>query len=168
MKTLKLIAISDLRTAKDGRDYFVASFRAGFGQRPVKRTFWQQFERDAKTQEKTEHKYWERASYTDAVALLKSGEAIEGEKVTAVVETYILGENEVSTFSTVIFPDEKAENVFAAQNHPMVDEQTGELLSPKKVKAVISTAKAAEMVANNAAEEEQIPASEEGSKEEEF
>lgn len=140
MSHLKVIAVSDLRTAKDGRNYFVATFRPGFGQRSVKRTFWEQFDRDAKTGAQLTTKYWERASHEDALAYLQSGELIVGEKVTAVVEKYLVGDNEVNTYSTVIFPDELAERVFDNQNHPMVNEETGESITFKK-KAVLSTSK---------------------------
>lgn len=140
MSQLKVIAVSDLRTAKDGRNYFIATFRPGFGQRSVKRTFWEQYERDAKTGEQLKTKYWERASHEEALELLKSGELIVGEKVTATVQPYLVGDNEVSTYSTVIFPDENAQRVFERQNHPMLDEETGELIIFRK-KAVLSTSK---------------------------
>jgi len=138
MGQLKLIAVSELRTAKDGRNFFVATFRPGFGQRSVKRTFWEQFVRDSKTQALTDNKEWERASYEEALGFIKSGELIDGEKITAKVEKYILGENEVDTYSTVVFPDEIAEKVFENQNHPMVNEETGELIITKKKKAIIA------------------------------
>lgn len=141
---LTLTGVSNTRTAKDGRDYFVATFRPGFGQKEVRRTFWQQFRRDPSTNEILHDaqdqpiKYWERASPEEAKALLASGEMIQGDKVTAQVEAYQLGDRMVSQYSTAVFPDEKAERVFENQNHPMVDTKTGELIISKK-KAVIST-----------------------------
>lgn len=140
MSQLVIIAVSDVRTAKDSRQYFITTFRPGFGQRAVKRTMWQQFVRDSETQELTSAKYWERATPEEAQKLLKSGEPIEGEKVTAKVEKYMLGENEVDTYSTVIFPDENAERVFANNKHPMVDTESGELITFKR-KAVLSAKK---------------------------
>jgi hypothetical protein len=119
---MKIIAMSDVRTAKDGRNYFVAEFRPSLGQRVVKRTFWEQFVRDAKTQvvDKTK-KFWERMSPTECKEAIASGEAIIGEKITHTVEPYELGDKLVDSYSTVIFPDENAYTLFANQNHPIVD-----------------------------------------------
>lgn len=130
--TVKLVALSSVMEAKDGRNYYVATFSAGFGQKVVKRTFWQQFRNDPKTGLPTEEKYWERGSYEEAKALLKSGEAIEGSKITRNVETYSIGERDVNTYSTVIFPDENEYTLFNSQNHPIVNED-GEVVKPKVV-----------------------------------
>jgi len=127
---VKLVELSDVRTAKDGRNFFVASFRAGFGQRAVKRTFWEQFQRDADGKP-TGKKYWERASYQEALELLKTKESIEGSCVTKKVESYYLNDRAVNTYSTVVFPDENEVTVFANQNHPIVDEVTGEILGKR-------------------------------------
>lgn len=140
---LVAIGMSSVRTAKDNRQYFVGELRPGLGQRSVKRTFWEQFKKDAKTNEiivdanGVQEKYWERASPEEFAAAISEKIAIEGKKVTATVESYTLGDKVVNTFSTAIFPDEKAELVFANQLHPMVDEATGELLLKKAPKAVL-------------------------------
>ena len=128
---MKLVNVSELRTAKDGRKYFVGEFRTAFGQKLVKRTFWQQFARDPKTGELTNKTYWERGSYEEAKQLIASGAEIEGKKITRTVEAYFIGDNEVNTYSTIMFPDENEITLFAAQNHPIVDEETGEILVPK-------------------------------------
>lgn len=131
---LKIIEVSETRTAKDGRDYFVIRARAGFGQKAVARTMWEQFKRDSKTGEQTEEKYWERGSREEALKLLSSGETIDATKVTRTVEAYVVGENTVTTYSTIVFADENIETVFQSQNHPIVDEATGEV----KIKAVVA------------------------------
>lgn len=129
VEEVQLISLSDVRTATDGRLYFVAEFRPGFGQRSVKRTFWQQFRRDAKGVA-TKEVYWDRATPAEAKALKESGEKIEGRKVTHTVEKYLIGDNTVSTYSTIVFPDEREEVVFFNQNHPIVDEVSGEVVIP--------------------------------------
>ena len=141
---LRLIAISEVREAKDGRKYFIATFRPGLGQRQVNRTFWQQFKRDAQGAN-TEEKYWERMSPEEAIDAIKGKESIEGAKITHTVEAYQIGDRMVSTYSTVIFPDETPEALFRAQNHPIVDETTGEIIDTRTPaqKAVLSTDKPA-------------------------
>lgn len=129
---MKLIEISEVRTATDGRQFFVARFRPALGQRSVARTFWEQFKRDPKTGELTSLKYWDRISPSEAKAALMGGEVIEGKKITHKVEKYQVGDNIVDTYSTVIFPDETPEALFSNQNHPIVDETTGEVLGKKK------------------------------------
>lgn len=134
---VKLVELSELRTAKDGRNFFVAGFRAGFGQRAVKRTFWEQFKKDADGNN-TEEKYWERASYKEALELLKTGEIIDARRVTHTVEPYAISDNMVNQYSTVVFPDENEVVVFSNQNHPIVDQETGEVLGKKKQKPVVT------------------------------
>lgn len=147
MKTqlLKLVELSDLRTASDERQYFVAGFQPAFGQRLVRRTFWQQFKRDSKTGMLTPQKYWERGSYEDAKALLESGEMVEGMKITRTVSPYKINEGtenerEVSTYSTIVFPDENILSVFSAAGHEIIDSDSGEVLNPKK--AILAPANA--------------------------
>jgi len=138
METQKLIIIdlSDLRKASDNRNYFVATFSSGFGQKVVKRTFWEQFKKDAAGNNLTE-KYWERGSYDQAMGLLSSGEAIEGNRVTRTVEPYMIGEGEnqrsVNTYTTVVFPGESVESVFTAADHNIVDTESGEILKKKAI-----------------------------------
>lgn len=127
---VKLISRTEVRTAKDGRQFFVGTFRPGFGQRLVNRTFWQQFKQIAGV--RTEEKFWERASPEEADQLIKTGEVIEAKKVTNNVETYEIAGKPVNTYSTILFPDENEITLFAAQNHPIVSEH-GEVLGKKKV-----------------------------------
>lgn len=132
---MQLIAKTETRKAKDGRSYFVATFRPGLGQRTVNRTFWEQFK--VVNGVKTDELYWERLSPEEAADAITSKEKIEGVKVTKTVEPYILGDKTVNSYSVVMFPDENVITLFASQNHPIVDQETGEILG-KKVKAVIS------------------------------
>lgn len=140
---LTAIGMSSVRTAKDGREYFVGEFRPGLGQRSVKRTFWEQWRRDGKTNEiikdaeGIQQKYWDRADPKEFALAIAEKTAIEGNKVTAVVEAYTLGDKVVNTFSTAIFPDEKAEVVFSNQFHPMIDQETGEVLLKKEPKKAV-------------------------------
>lgn len=133
---LIVVDVSEVKEAKDGRSYFTVSFSPGYFQKIVKRTFWEQFKRDPKTGELTNETYWERITPEQAEMLKRTGEPIEGRKATNTVESYIIGENEVDQYSTVVFPDENEVTVFAAAGHPILDEETGELKQPKK--AVIS------------------------------
>lgn len=136
---MQIVQVSDVRTAKDGRDFFVATFRPGFGQRLVNRTFWEQYKTDPKTGERTQEKYWERATPEDALALLKSKERIEAKKITRSVEEYTIGENTVTKYSTVMFPDEDEITLFQQQNHPILDELTGEVYKrPERRKATLA------------------------------
>lgn len=132
---MKLVAMSDVRTATDGRQYFIGTFRPGFGQRLVNRTFWQQFKLIGGV--RTEEKFWERASPSEAEALINSGESIEAIKITRNVETYEIAGRPVNTYSTVLFPDENEVTLFAAQNHPIVNEH-GEVLGKRTPKVSIA------------------------------
>ncbi len=132
---MKLISMSDVRTAKDGRQYFIGTFRPGFGQRQVNRTFWEQFKLIAGV--KTTEKFWERASPSEAMELIASGETIDAAKITRNVETYDILGKAVNTYSTVIFPDENEVALFASQNHPIVSEH-GEVLGKRTPKVSLA------------------------------
>jgi hypothetical protein len=139
--SLRIVEVGDLRTAEDGRQFFTIGMRAGFGQKVAYRNLWQQFKKDADGIElEPKVAYWERGSREDAIALMKSGEIVEGRKVTHTVETYQIGENVVSTYSTIVFADENEVTVFNQAGHPIVDTATGELIEGARRKAVISAA----------------------------
>lgn len=131
------------QVASDGRKYFSALISPGFGQKNVTYNFWEQYIRDSAGLN-TPAKRWERATPEQADALIASGESFLAEKVTAKVEAYTIGEGEkarlVDTYSTIVFPDQKAESVFASANHPMLDLTTGELIGAKKP-AILSESK---------------------------
>jgi len=139
MKQLTIIAVGPTLTATDGRMYFNVDFSAGFGQKKVSRLFWEQYKRDAKTGLPTEAKSWERGSPEQATALMLSGGTVEGEKVTRKVAPYVIGENTVDSYSTLLFPGENIVSVFAAAKHNIIDEETGEILG--KQKAILASAK---------------------------
>jgi len=145
---LTIVNVSSVRTAKDTRAYFIAEFSAGFGQRAVARTFWQQFKRDPKTGEKTDVLYWERATPEQALEYMKSKTPIDGEKITRNVEPYMIGDRSVSTYSTVKFPDENEFQLFSQQNHPIVDEDG--VLHDFRTKKVILAPASKEGVKENA------------------
>jgi hypothetical protein len=136
---MQVIQVSDVRTAKDGRNFFVVTFRPSFGQKPVNRTFWEQYKTDSKTGVRTQEKYWERATPEEAHILLKSKEPVDAKKITRTVEEYTIGENTVNKYSTVMFPDEDEITLFQQQNHPIVDELTGEVYKrPERRKATLA------------------------------
>ena len=151
-KHLKISAISDLRTATDGRQYFVVSFSPGLGQKMVKRTIWQQFQNDPKTGLPLEDgkgnkvTYWERGSYQEFMSAMKSGEAIEGQKVTINVEPYEIGENLVDTYSTVVFPDENRLTVARQAGRTPIDPETGEILGSAAKASLADAVKQSEEV----------------------
>ncbi len=138
-KSLKIVEVSAERVASDERKYFVATLSSGFGQKPVKRTFWQQFKKDEKNVNIPNSQYWERGSHSEALALMKSGELIEGEKVTRTVKPYAIGEGEnsrmVDTYTTVIFPGETVDNVFAANDKEIIDLTTGQIVNETAILA---------------------------------
>jgi hypothetical protein len=137
---LAVVSVSEIKTASDDRQFFTVGFRAGFGQKTVFRNFWTQFKKDGDgIVLEPKELYWERATREEAIALMKSGELLEGRKVTHTVVPYYIGENVVSTYSTVVFPDENEITVFNSAKHPIVDAETGELIEGAKMpKAVIS------------------------------
>lgn len=153
MAKLKIIAVGELKTAIDKRQYFSVEFREGFGLRTGKRNFWEQFVKDPKTGLPTEKKYWERGSREEAIAAMKDGEGLEGRKVSLRVEPYQIpnSDNIATRYSTIVFADENVETVFAAAGHNIVDEETGEVIMKKAVtSAALGTKK--EEVSNPALE----------------
>lgn len=132
LQMLVLVGMSEVKEASDGRKYFTAEFSSGFGQRPVRRNFWEQYRKDA--QGNILSKYWERGTPEQALKLLESGEKIEGSIITHDVQEYEIGERKVSTYTTVVFPGENVEKVFQNANHPILDKATGEV----KEKAILS------------------------------
>lgn len=143
--SLKVVSVGETKEASDGRLFFTVGFRAGFGQKPAFRNFWQQYRKDAEgIALEPKQAYWERATPEEAEALLKSGETIEGRKVTHTVESYYIGENLVNTYSTVVFPDENEITVFNQSKHPIVDPTTGELIEGAKQPKAVMTADPAE------------------------
>ncbi len=140
MSKLKVIAVGEVKTASDGRQYFGVDFSAGFGQRKATRQLFQQYKRDPKTGLPTKELYWERGTHSEAMALLKSGELIDAAKVTMKVKPYqIPGQTAwLETYSTVVFADENPISVFIAAGRTVIDEETGEEFAPKK--AILASA----------------------------
>lgn len=136
MGTLKIKSVGQVKEAKDTRKYFPVEFSAGFGQRSVSRNLWEEFKND-KNGLPTTDKVWRRGNYQEAIAAMESGAEISGDIVTRKVEKYSLGDRTIETYTTVVFSDEKVENVFAQANHPILDEATRELIGKKDPKKVI-------------------------------
>lgn len=148
MEELKIVSVGELKEAKDGRKYFAITVQAGFGQKVRSRNIFESFKRDAQGNP-TEEKIWDRGTREQALTLMKSNQPISGAIVTRKVGTYTLPSNEqsLSTYTTVVFPDENIVSVFASANHNIVDEESGELLGKKRVALATSEAtKAAKFV----------------------
>lgn len=127
MSTVKVIAKSDVRTAKDGRQFFIMTVRAGLGQKPVNRTMWQQFKQV--NGQRTTELFWERATPEEVAEAIASGEKIEAKIVSENVQPYPIPGSDalVTKYTTVMFPDEDKIKLFASQRHWIMTEH-GELL----------------------------------------
>lgn len=136
---LKIKSVGELKTASDNRQYYAVEFSAGFGQKNISRNIFETFKTDSKTGLPTQEKVWSRGTREEALAQMRLGHEVEAQKVTKTVEPYMIGENTVNSYSTVVFADEKIESVFASANHPILNEETGELIGAKK-KALLGTA----------------------------
>ncbi len=145
MALLKIRSVGEVKTASDNRKYFTLKLSAGLGQAEHTRNIFEDFIRDSETGLPTEQKVWKRGTYAEFKAAMEAGEKVEGSIVTAKVAPYKIRDNDVNTATYIVFADEKAESVFASNNHPILDEQTGELLGVKKsAKAILATDEAKE------------------------
>ena len=143
-KSLKIIAVGEERTAKDGRKYYsltVQDVANAFA--PAKsRNMWQQFNSQGEP-------VWKIPTQAEATKMI--GRVIPGEIVSALVEEYEItnettGETrKVNTYSTFVFGHETKEQVFKAFNHPIVGTE-----KPKTV-AVLAPNEAFEAAAPNPA-----------------
>lgn len=139
MGQLTIRSISEVKEASDTRKYFTLKLAAGLGQAEHTRNIFEDFVRDAEGNN-TSTKVWKRGTYAEFKAAMEAGEKIEGAIETRKVETYKIRENAmVDSYTCIVFADEKVEAVFAANNHPILDEQTGELIGKKKEKVVLAT-----------------------------
>jgi hypothetical protein len=140
MKTLKIVAVGEVKEAKDGRKYFACTFGGGFGLRNHTVNIFQQFVRNGKTNEPILDEAgkpltrWDRGTPEMAKQAMLSGEAIDARIVTRTVVPYTIreGADPVRTYTTVVFGDQNEATVFASAGHPIVSED-GEILgaSPK-------------------------------------
>ncbi len=136
MKTLKIVAVGEVKEAKDGRKYFACTFGGGFGLRNHTVNIFQQFVRNGKTNEPILDEAtgkpltrWDRGTPEMAKSAMLSGEAIDARIVTRNVVPYTIreGADPVRTYTTVVFGDQNEATVFAAAGHPIVSEE-GEIL----------------------------------------
>jgi hypothetical protein len=140
MGNLKIRSVGNVKTASDGRQYFQVGFSAGIGQKEVTRLIWEEFKRDSGTGLPIDEKVWKRGNHKDFMDAMKAGELVQGEIVSRKVESYEIRETKVDSYTAIVFADEKVEAVFAAANHPILDEETGELIGKKQPKtAVLAT-----------------------------
>jgi len=138
MGQLTIRSISEVKEASDTRKYFTLKLAAGLGQAEHTVNIFEDFVRDAEGNNTTA-KVWKRGTYAEFKKAMDAGEKIEGSIVTAKVEPYKIRENMVDSATYIVFADQKAEAVFASNNHPILDEETGELISKKKQKVVLAT-----------------------------
>jgi len=140
MAQLKIRSVGEVKKASDGRSYFTLKLSAGLGQAEHTRNIFQDFVRDSETGLPTDQLVWKRGTQMEFLEAQKAGEKVEGSIETRKVEPFMIRDNKVDTYTCIVFADEKVEAVFAANNHPILDETTGELIgkkSPKK--AVLAT-----------------------------
>ncbi len=150
MGKLRIISVGEVKEAKDKRNYFAVELRGSLGSKSISRNIFNQFKKD-KAGNNTEVKVWDRGSREEFIAAMQAGELLEGAKETRTVQPYSIPGNEaiLTTYSTVVFQDEKVESVFAQSNHPILDVETGQLLDTRKPKApavVLSMAPATDEV----------------------
>lgn len=112
--SLKLVALGEVLAAKDGRSYYSAEFQdpANPFAATRKRNFWQQ-NNSAGVPE------WRGAD----PAIVKSfvGKLIPGAIVSAEVEPFMIGEREVTIYTTVVLGNELSKQVFKSLGHPMLE-----------------------------------------------
>jgi hypothetical protein len=142
-KTLTIVAVGELKEAKDTRNYFSITLSPGFGLKPHSINMWEIFLRDKDNNPILDQKKWERGSREEAMAAMKAGIPIAASVVTRTVEPYVIreGQEPVTKYTTVVFGDQDEVKVFANAGHPILDEESGELLGVKK--AVLGSANAA-------------------------
>lgn len=111
-KFLKLVAISDIKTAKDNRAYYAAQFQDPTNPfaKTVTRMFWQQ--KDA-----AGTPVWRGAD--PEIVKTFVGKTLPGAIVTKEVEDYQIGERTINTYTTVVLGSELDLQVFKAMGHPL-------------------------------------------------
>lgn len=112
MNKLKLVAVTELKTAKDGRAYYTAEFQDVNNPfaNTVKRNFWQQKNAAGVAE-------WRGASY-DVISKLV-GTTVPGSIATRVVEEYQIGDRTANIFTTVLLGAELDVQVFKALGHEL-------------------------------------------------
>lgn len=128
---LKVIAMSEVRTEKERKDgrpsrqFYVATFQDSSNpfSKPAKRTIWQAYNQNTGKNE------WLIGSPEAVKALMRSGQSIPASIVTKSVEAYIIPgadgmQNEVKTYTTVVFAHENENTVFKQAGHPIEGTET--------------------------------------------
>lgn len=135
MKTVKLESLSEVKTAKDNRQYYTAEFSNPanpFG-RTVSRNFWQQ-------KNAAGEPVWRGADPAKVKAFV--GKTIPGSICAEKVEEYtieITGQEPrpASTYTTVVLDGELKAAVFANLGHKLAEEATVEAPAVAEEEAVI-------------------------------
>ncbi len=148
---LRIITVGEVKEAKDKRQYFAVELRGSLGSKSTFRNIFSQFRKDPKTGLPTQEQIWDRGSREEFLAAKAANELISGSKETHTVQPYKIPGSDVlvSTYSTIVFSDEKVESVFAQSNHPILDVSTGQLLDTRRPKAAAVLSQATENEVNN-------------------
>lgn len=114
-KQLRLIEVGEVKTAKDNRQYYSATFQdpANPFAGAKSRIFFQQ-------KNSAGEPVWKGAHPDDTKKFV--GKLIPGEIVTAEVEPYEIGERTVNIHTAVVLGNELAEQVFKQQGRVMLKE----------------------------------------------
>ena len=107
---LKLKSVGELRTAKDGRQFFSAEFQdpSNIFAPKVSRMFWQQKSASGAIE-------WKGASHAEATAAI--GSLIPAAIVCREVQPYQIGENTVKFYTCVVLANEAVEKTFNSLGH---------------------------------------------------
>jgi len=122
MKKLKLVSISEVKTAKDNRQFYTAEFQDPNNPfaNSVKRNFWQQFNAAGEP-------IWKGAD--PAVVKTFIGKTLDGSIVSAQVEPYEIQVGDkpartATTYTTVVLGSELPQVIFAQLGHKMANAET--------------------------------------------
>lgn len=154
MGKLRIIAVGEVKTAKDGRGFFPVTFREGFGLKQGTRNFWQQFKRDKVTGLPTKELYWERGTPEEAIEAMNDKTVLDGRKVTLAVKPYQIpgSDRTASTYSTIVFADENMLTVFKNAGHEVIADEDGVPLKEEGSPALATNSEVAASVLESAAQ----------------
>lgn len=118
-QVIRLTQLGEVKTAKDGRAYYAATFQdpANPFAKTVTRNFWQQ-------KNSAGEPVWRGADPAQVKPFLNK--TIPGQIATRVVEPYaITGSDNVertaTTYTTIVFGNELESQVFKSLNHPLIE-----------------------------------------------
>lgn len=115
-------SMSELREAKDGRQFYVLGAMDSedpFASKITKRTIFQQFTEKSDPSKEMNDINPKFIGGDPAIVsgLLKSGKPVKGEVVTKEVPAYEVGDRTATTYSTIVFATENWKTVFKNAGH---------------------------------------------------